>query len=228
MTFGNISDGLTPMQIFFEADLVVQSVIALLVLASAYSWSVIIARTVVIAIERRRIDAVGNVLTSVETLDELRELAVAGNGRVHDILLSLAQEWKWSNEHASRDYDNIRQRLASVSELTIEHEYARLAGNSAWLATIGNAAPFFGLLGTVWGIMNSFIGISQTQDTSLVVVAPGMAEALFATAVGLFCAIPASMGYNRIVQALAATDQAWRSTAGRVEVAISRHYGIIR
>jgi biopolymer transport protein TolQ len=228
MTIGRISSGMTPLQIFFEADLVVQSVIILLVLASAYSWSVIIARTLAIAIERRMIRTVGKLLRSVETIEELRELAASGDGRVHEILHSLAQEWKWSNQHASRDYENIRERLASASELTIEREYAQLAGNSNWLATIGNTAPFFGLLGTVWGIMNSFIGISQAQDTSLAVVAPGMAEALFATAVGLFCAIPASMGYNRIVQALAATDQEWRATAGRVEVAISRQYGIIR
>jgi biopolymer transport protein ExbB/TolQ len=228
MNIGNISSGMTPLQIFLDADLVVQSVIILLVVASAYSWSVIFARAVAIAIERRKIRAVGKVLSSVETIDELRELAVAGDGKVHDILHSMSQEWKWSNEHASRDYDDVRERLASVSELTIEREYTRLAGNSAWLATIGNSAPFFGLLGTVWGIMNSFIGISQAQDTSLAVVAPGMAEALFATAVGLFCAIPASIGYNRIVQALAATDQEWRATAGRVEVTISRQYGVIR
>jgi biopolymer transport protein ExbB/TolQ len=228
MTMGSISSRTTPLQIFVESDVVVQSVIVLLLAASAYSWGIIIARFLAIAIERRKIALVRSALTMVEKLDDLRELATAGDGRVHSILRSLAGEWKWSSEHASRDYDDVRMRLVSVAEMSLERQYLRLAGNSAWLATIGNAAPFFGLLGTVWGIMNSFIAISQAQDTSLATVAPGMAEALFATAVGLFCAIPASIGYNRIIQTLGRTDQEWRSVIGRVEIAISRHYGIIR
>lgn len=228
MTLGGASYTMTPLQIFMDADLVVQTVILLLLLASVYSWSVILSRFLAIALERRKIKAVAQALRSIEKLDELRELAGNGSGKVHYILHSLAREWKWSTEHSGRNYEDVRQRLASISEISVERQYARLAGNSAWLATIGNSAPFFGLLGTVWGIMNSFIAIGQAQDTSLATVAPGMAEALFATAVGLFCAIPASMGYNRIVQALAKTDQEWRAVIGRVEVAISRHYGRIR
>lgn len=228
MNMASAYSNITPLAIFQEADLVVQSVIVLLLIASIYSWSIIVSRIVAIEIERRKIAAVRAALSSVEKLEELRELAGSGVGRVHSILRSVAGEWKWSTEHASRDYEDIRQRLASVSEMSLERQYVRLAGNSASLATIGNSAPFFGLFGTVWGIMNSFIAIGQTQDTSLATVAPGMAEALFATAIGLFCAIPASIGYNRIVQALAKTDREWRAIAGRVEVAISRHYGIIR
>jgi biopolymer transport protein ExbB/TolQ len=203
-------------------------VILLLLAASVGSWGIIIGRFLAIALERRKIAEVRSSLTMVEKLEDLRELAAAGDGRVHSILRSLAGEWKWSSQHASRDYEDVRLRLVSVAEMSVEHQYARLAGNSAWLATIGNSAPFFGLFGTVWGIMHSFIAISQAQDTSLATVAPGMAEALFSTAVGLFCAIPASMGYNRIVQTLGKTDQEWRAVIGRTEVAISRHYGIIR
>ncbi len=224
----NESQAVTPVQIFFDADLVVQSVIFVLVLASAYSWSVIIGRSIAILLERRKIRAVVKGLASIENLNELREVASAGDGMIHGILQSIATEWKWSSRHAGRDYGDIRHRLSSVANLVIEQEYAQLAANSAWLATIGNSAPFLGLFGTVWGIMNSFIGISQAQNTSLVVVAPGMAEALFATAAALLCAIPASIGYNRIVQALALTDQEWRAAVGRIEIAISRHYNIIR
>lgn len=228
MSFENITSSNSPLKIFFEADFFIQFVILLLVFASLYSWSVIFARMAAIAIERQKIRTVVKILGSVETLDELRELAASGNGKIHEILHSLANEWKWSSKHAGRDYGDIRLRLAAVSELISDHQYTQLAGNSAWLATIGNSAPYFGLLGTVWGIMDSLLAISMTQTASLSVVAPGMAEALFATAVALLCAIPASIGYNRIVQALATTDQEWRAAASRVEVAISRHYAIIR
>ena len=228
MIMGSSSSNTTPLLIFLEADLVVQSVIVLLLVASAYSWGIIIARNLAIGLERRKVAVVGEALISVEKLEELHELANAGDGKIHNILRSLAREWKWSSEHASRDYDDVRLRLVSAAGMAADRQYVHLAGNSAWLATIGNSAPFVGLFGTVWGIMNSFIAISQAQDTSLTTVAPGMAEALIVTAVGLFCAIPASVGYNRIVHLLGDTDQEWRSIIGRVEIAISRHYGIIR
>jgi biopolymer transport protein TolQ len=228
MSMESISSGTTPLQIFIAADAVVQTIILLLLFASAYSWAIIIARGIAIALEQRKIRNVSNVLSSIERLDEFRELARSGNGHIHAIMRAMAQEWKWCADHATRDYEKIRPRLASASEMSLERQYIKLSGNFAWLATIGNSAPFFGLLGTVWGIMNSFIAIGQTQNTSLAVVAPGMAEALFATAVGLFCAIPASIGYNRLAQALSKTDQDWRVIASRVEVAISRQYGIIR
>lgn len=228
MSIQAISPNTTPVQIFLAADPVVQTIILLLMFASAYSWAIIISHFITIVLEQRKIRNVANVLSSIERLDELRELARAGNGNIHAIMRAMAQEWKWCSDHATRDYEKIRPRLASASEMALERQYVKLSGNFAWLATIGNSAPFFGLLGTVWGIMNSFIAIGQTQNTSLSVVAPGMAEALFATAVGLFCAIPASMGYNRIAQALSKTDQDWRVIASRIEVAISRQYGTIR
>ncbi|WP_330221240.1 MotA/TolQ/ExbB proton channel family protein [Erythrobacter aurantius] len=225
---GSNSEQLTPLEVFLGADWVVQSVMSLLLVASIFSWGVIISRTIAIVIERQKILKVKKALDEVKKFDELRELANNGNGKVHTILHALAREWKWSNENTSRSYTEMRQRLVTVSELALERQYVRLSNNSGWLATIGNSAPFVGLFGTVWGIMNSFIAIGQTQDTSLTTVAPGMAEALFATAIGLFCAIPASMGYNRILQALARTEHEWRAIVARVDVAISRHYAIIR
>lgn len=92
------------------------------------------------------------------------------------------------------------------------------------LATIGSTAPFVGLFGTVWGIMHSFISIGQSQDTSLAVVAPGIAEALMATAIGLFCAIPAVIGYNRLMQSVGQLEIEWRSAASSIEVAVSRQF----
>jgi biopolymer transport protein TolQ len=223
-----VATSANPIHIFMNADIVVQSVITFLIFASVCSWSIIIARVMKIGKERRQIRAVAKRVASVSMLGDLEELAQAGEGRVHKILKALAREWKWSADHAGRDYHDIRQRLASQAEIAIDRHYADLASTTNWLATIGNTAPFLGLFGTVWGIMNSFIAIGQAQDTSLAVVAPGMAEALFATAVGLFCAIPASIGYNCIVDSLGRTSQEWRRIAGRVEVRISRSYGIVR
>jgi len=228
MFVGSTASKMTPMQIFLDADLVVQLVILLLLSASAYSWAIIFARFTAISSERRKVKAVSKALRTLEKIDELRELANAGDGKINNILRSITREWKWSTDHAGRNYDEVRQRLMSAADMSAERQYVRLAANAAWLATIGNSAPFFGLFGTVWGIMNSFIAIGEAQDTSLATVAPGMAEALFATAIGLFCAIPASIGYNRIVQSLAETEQEWRAVIGRVEIAISRHYGYIR
>lgn len=219
---------LTPVQIFLDADYLVKSVIVLLIAASVFSWSIMIARRVEIGIERRKLRSVTKILTEIGTLDELRELTDEGDGRVHRILRAMASEWHWSIRNAGFDYNRVRQRLGSAVEQAISTQYRALTGRSPWLATIGSAAPFVGLFGTVWGIMNSFIAISQTQDTSLAVVAPGMAEALFATAVGLFCAIPASVGYNRLTQGITAIDQEWRSIASQIEIAISRSYGTTR
>ena len=218
----------TLLQIFMDADVIVKSVIVLLFAASIFSWALIISRCVSIFSEKRQALAVRQALDGVETLSDVKDLADGKQGRVGRIVKSLATECAWSDDSEQRDYAMVRQRLASVLELRIAHEYKQLAGRSAWLATIGSSAPFIGLFGTVWGIMNSFIAISLAQETSLAVVAPGMAEALLATAVGLFCAIPASIGYNRIVQGLSEVDQEWRAIGSQLEVTISRHHSTSR
>lgn len=224
---GSASDA-TLLQIFMDADVIVKSVMILLIAASIFSWAVIISRGTSIFLEKRRASVVRQALVGVATRADLKDLTDGGEGRVNRIVDAVASEWTWSDDSAQRDYAMVRQRLASVLELSIATENQQLAGKSAWLATIGSSAPFIGLFGTVFGIMNSFIAISQAQETSLAVVAPGMAEALLATAVGLFCAIPASIGYNRIVQGLAEVDQEWRSIGCQLEVAISRYHSTAR
>lgn len=224
---GNTTDA-TILGIFMDADLVVKSVMILLFAASIFSWALIISRGLSIFIEKRRISALRQDLDAIVTLNDLRELAHDAKGKVKQIVAGIVGEWSWSDERLQTDYVTVRQRLASILEMSIAREYKQLAGRTAWLATIGSSAPFIGLFGTVWGIMNSFIAISQTQETSLAVVAPGMAEALLATAVGLFCAIPASIGYNRIVQGLSEIDNEWRSIGSELEVAISRNRTLSR
>lgn len=215
----------TLIRIFFDADVVVQSVMLLLFLASLLSWYLIISRGYRVFAEARSSVKVREMVMFAETKEDLQSLADEKIGAAANRIVSaVVAEWTWSDQNFVRDYPVIRQRLASVLEVSISKEYRNLAGKSAWLATIGNSAPFVGLFGTVWGIMNSFIAISQTQNTSLAVVAPGMAEALLATGVGLFCAIPASIGYNRILQGLSDLEQEWRNLVGEVEVKISRRH----
>lgn len=220
----------SPIQIFLNADWLVQAIIIILLVASVLSWSLIINRTWQIARERRHVRKARQGLASVGTPDELRmlleqQVIEEQSGRITAILSAIDAEWRWSSNKARSGYEQMRERILSVAEIAVASEGRQLAGRTAWLATIGATAPFVGLFGTVWGIMASFMAIAQTQDTSLAVVAPGIAEALLATAVGLFCAIPAVVGYNRLQQGIAEIDAEWRSTAGLLEVAISRHFG---
>jgi len=224
VTFNWLASPSSPFHIFLQADRLVQAIIVMLMLASVVSWSIIIGRAWALSLERHRAVSVKRLLTSIGTQDELRNLSDGAEGRIMRILGAIEVEWRWSSENLVRDYEQVRERVVSIAEMAIQREGRSLAGRTGWLATLGTSAPFIGLFGTVWGIMGSFLAIGQSQDTSLAVVAPGIAEALLATAVGLFCAIPASIGYNRLVQALAAVDAEWRSIAGLLEVAISRHF----
>ena len=212
------------LDIFLSADWLVQSIILLLVFASFVSWSLIINRAWAIQHERRIARNARRALASVGTQGQLHQLIAQESGQVVPILSAIDAEWRWSSENARSDYDQARERILSVAEMAVAREGRRLAGRTAWLATIGATAPFVGLLGTVWGIMRSFLAIGASQDTSLAVVAPGIAEALLATAVGLFCAIPAVIGYNRLQQGVSEVDAEWRATAGKLEVVISRHF----
>jgi biopolymer transport protein ExbB/TolQ len=214
----------SPLHIFISADWLVQSIIILLLLASIASWALIINRGWAIRRELRYVRNARRTLTSVGTRDQLHQLIDQEKGQIVPILSAIEAEWRWSSENPQQSYDQARDRILSVAEMTVAREGRRLAGRTGWLATIGSTAPFIGLFGTVWGIMRSFLAIGMSQDTSLAVVAPGIAEALLATAIGLFCAIPAVIGFNRLQQGIAEVDAEWRSTGGLLEVAISRHF----
>lgn len=215
----------SPIHIFLDADWLVQAIIAFLLLASIASWSLIINRGWTIVRERRHVRNVRRVLGSVATRSELHQLIQQERGQIIPILGAIDTEWRWSSENLLHPYDQTRERIIAIAEMAVSREVRQLAGRTTWLATVGATAPFVGLFGTVWGIMASFLAIGQTHDTSLAVVAPGIAEALLATAAGLFCAIPAVIGYNRLQQGIADVDAEWRSTAGLLELAISRQSG---
>lgn len=210
--------------IFQNADIVVQIVIVSLLLASVVSWAIIIARAWAILGERKKLAALAAKISDVGTVPALHQAVDGVDCGMTRVLLAVGDEWNWSAETSKSGYDQVRARILTVIDLAIAREAARVAGQTSWLATVGSISPFVGLFGTVWGIMASFIAIGQSQDTSLAVVAPGIAEALMATAIGLFCAIPAVIGYNRLLSGLASLDTGWRMVAGQLEVLISRQF----
>jgi biopolymer transport protein ExbB len=185
---------LSPWGMYINADPVVKAVLIGLALASLVTWTVWLAKTIEIVICRRRVRAALDVLASVRSTSEGVERLAATKGEVRQFLDAAVTELKLSAGSIERD--GIKERIASRLE-RIEAAYGRrLLRGTGILATIGSTAPFVGLFGTVWGIMNSFIGISKSQTTNLAVVAPGIAEALLATAFGLAAAIPAVVIYN--------------------------------
>jgi biopolymer transport protein ExbB len=185
---------LSPWGMYINADPVVKAVLIGLALASLVTWTVWLAKTIEIVICKRRVRAALNILASVRSTMEGVERLAATQGEVRQFLDAAVTELKLSAGSIERD--GIKERIASRLE-RIEAAYGRrLLRGTGVLATIGSTAPFVGLFGTVWGIMNSFIGISKSQTTNLAVVAPGIAEALLATAFGLAAAIPAVVIYN--------------------------------
>jgi biopolymer transport protein ExbB len=194
----NLPRDLSPWSMFVSADIVVQSVMVGLAFASVVTWTVWLAKSIELWIARRRVRA------ALAAIGEERSLAGATarvgsrRGIVAAFIAAAAQELLLSSDVAERA--GIKERVASRLA-RLEAAAARdMNKGTGLLATIGSTAPFVGLFGTVWGIMNSFIGISKAHTTNLAVVAPGIAEALLATAIGLFAAIPAVIIYNQFAR----------------------------
>jgi biopolymer transport protein ExbB len=189
----DLPQDLSPWGMFESADLVVKTVIVGLALASLVTWTVWLAKTLELRSARgevrRDLRALNNALTLAQAHDELRD----GQGPVSQLMRAAAQEIRLS---ANLRADGLKERIALQLERIEMAVSRRISRGTGVLATIGSTAPFVGLFGTVWGIMNSFIGISNAHTTNLAVVAPGIAQALLATAFGLAAAIPAVMIYN--------------------------------
>jgi biopolymer transport protein ExbB len=199
---------------------VVKAVLIGLAFASVVTWTVWLAKTIEIMLAKRRVRAALEILAGVRsTLDGVAGLAGA-KGEVRHFLDAAVEELKLSAGSGERE--GIKERVASRLE-RLEANYGRrmLRGTSV-LATIGATAPFVGLFGTVWGIMNSFIGISKSQTTNLAVVAPGIAEALLATAFGLVAAIPAVVIYNVFARSTAGYRALLGDAAAEVLRLVSR------
>jgi biopolymer transport protein ExbB len=191
---------LSPWAMFASADVVVQSAMVGLVFASLVTWTVGLAKSVELVIARRRMGAALAAIGDERSLAAASERVAARRGVVPAFLAAARQELRLSSDTQERQ--GIKDRVASrLSRL--EAAAARdMNRGTGLLATIGSTAPFVGLFGTVWGIMNSFIGISKAQTTNLAVVAPGIEEALLATAIGLAAAIPAVIVYNQFARSI--------------------------
>ena len=211
---------LDPVKLFLDADIVVQLVMAGLVLASIWVWAIIISFSLRMASVNRRSAAYEEDFWDSGDLDSIKSTkADVPSARVAAAGLN---EWKRSVAAKVKDRDGLRQRLAGAMDSAVANEADRLANRLNFLATVGSVAPFVGLFGTVWGIMNSFFQIGQQQNSSLAVVAPGISEALFATAIGLFAAIPAVIAYNRFSHRVNAFEARLQRFADRFHANLSR------
>lgn len=192
---------------FWEAHLVVKLVMIGLVLASVWSWAIIINKYMLFSRVERGMDRFDDTFWSGNSLEELfQTLSARPTTANASLFVAAMREWKRSFSSAG-SFMGLQARLEKVLDVSIAREVERLESQLLVLASVASAAPFVGLFGTVWGIMSSFRSIAASKNTSLAVVAPGIAEALFATALGLFAAIPALIFYN-ILQGRVARSQA--------------------
>lgn len=185
--------------LFMQADIIVKLVMIGLLLASVWVWAIIIDKTILYSRMRKQLDRFEKTFWSGQSLEELyRSLSGRTPQGMAAVFVAAMREWKRSFEAGARSQFGLQSRIDKVLDVTIAREVGRLESRLLVLATVGSAGPFVGLFGTVWGIMNSFQSIAASNNTSLAVVAPGIAEALFATALGLLAAIPAVIAYNKL------------------------------
>ncbi len=211
-----------PVQLFLDADIVVQVVMAGLLLASVMVWSIVIALSARYRRVRKRNEQFENAFWQAENYDSFMKAYSGQDVPLARVTGAAMTEWRRSTKGGIADRDGLRQRLAQAMDGQIAEEIDNLSSWLGFLATVGSVAPFIGLFGTVWGIMNSFFQIGAQQNTSLDVVAPGISEALFATAIGLFAAIPAVIAYNRFGQGLDRLEAGMRRFADRFYANLSR------
>ena len=199
---GSVVHDLSVWGLFLQADVVVKLVMIILVLASFWCWAIIFEK--IMRMRRLRVQAEefeesfwsgGSLENLYDRIDNRPKEPMAS------VFTAAMREWRRSAAKGLSETSqkaSLAQRIDRVMQVTMGREIEALERNMTFLATVGSTAPFVGLFGTVWGIMNSFQAIAQSKDTSLAVVAPGIAEALFATALGLVAAIPAVVAYNKI------------------------------
>ncbi|MCW5713685.1 MAG: protein TolQ [Bauldia sp.] len=185
--------------LFGQAHIVVKIVILGLVAASVWCWAIIVDKTLLYRRTNAAMDRFEKVFWSGQSLEDLfRSLQGRTTTTMAAVFVAAMREWKRSFEAGAKSPIGLQIRIDKVIDVTISREEERLERRLLFLATTGSAGPFVGLFGTVWGIMTSFQAIAATSNTSLAVVAPGIAEALLATALGLLAAIPAVVAFNKL------------------------------
>ena len=223
---GSVSGDLSIWSLFLQADIVVQIVMVLLIAASFWCWAVIFEKV----LRMRRLDRQAGYFEerfwSGGSLDDLYEdIGQRPEDPMSAIFVAAMREWRRSTERGVPVEDSrltLAGRIDRVMEIALGRELHHLERYMTFLASVGATAPFIGLFGTVWGIMNSFQAIALTKNTSLAVVAPGIAEALFATALGLIAAIPAVIGYNKLNNDISRYAARLESFSGEFSAILSR------
>jgi len=197
------SSSFSVVTVFLRADIVVQAVMVLLLVASLWSWTIIVNKWLAFGTLKRRATKFEKIFWSGQSLDELyQQFAAKADHPMAATFVAALREWRRAFEGgAPREalVPGIKDRIEKAMSVTILRETDGLERQLGFLATVGSTAPFVGLFGTVWGIMNTFSAIGVAHNATLATVAPGMSEALFSTALGLLAAIPAVIFYNRFV-----------------------------
>ena len=216
--------GYSLLHLFWQAHIVVKIVMLGLIGASVGCWAIIFEKFFVIARARRATDQFEHLFWSGQSLEDLYLTVGAHSSQsMAALFIAAMREWKRSQESAIRaGFHGVQQRIEKVMDVQLQREMARLESRLLFLATVGSTAPFIGLFGTVWGIMNSFRAIALSKNTNLAVVAPGLAEALFATGLGLLAAIPAVIFYNKFASDIGKIGARLENFADEFSAIISR------
>ncbi|RED17277.1 protein TolQ [Parasphingopyxis lamellibrachiae] len=193
---------MNPMTLFLQADIVVKIVMVGLLLASIWTWAIIVSHGRKIGQMRKKSERFERDFWRADDIDRFYDARGGEEVPAARVFSAGLSEWRRSTKNGTIDRPGTRQRLATAMGAAVASEMDKLTDRLNILATVGSVAPFVGLFGTVWGIMRAFTDIAGQASTSLDVVAPGIAEALFATALGLFAAIPAVIAYNRLTHGL--------------------------
>lgn len=211
---------LSPWGMYKNADIVVKIVMIGLAIASIITWTIWIAKGFELMGAKRRLRGEIAQLKKSTTLKEASEVSKKEGTLAHTLVHDALEEMRLSAN--AREKEGIKERVSFRLERLVHASGRTMSSGTGVLATIGSTAPFVGLFGTVWGIMNSFIGIAKTQTTNLAVVAPGIAEALLATALGLVAAIPAVVIYNVFARSIAGYKAQVSDASAQVLLLVSR------
>jgi biopolymer transport protein TolQ len=209
--------------LFLQAHWIVKAVMLGLLGCSVWVWAIAIEKVLLYARTKRAMDRFEQAFWSGQSIEELyRALAAKPTQSMAACFVAAMREWKRSFESQARSFAGLQMRIEKVMNVSIAREIERLESRLLVLATVGSAGPFVGLFGTVWGIMSSFQSIAASKNTSLAVVAPGIAEALFATAIGLIAAIPATIFYNKFISEVNRQAQRLEGFADEFSAILSR------
>ncbi|MPY71511.1 MAG: protein TolQ [Alphaproteobacteria bacterium] len=225
---GSVSTDLSVWGLFLQADWIVKTVMIALLLASFWCWAIIFEKILRLRRLRAQAQDFEDSFWSGGSLEDLYDrLDSRPTDPMSSIFIAAMREWRRSASKGLSEASTkagLSQRIDRVMSITLGREMDHLERYMTFLASVGSTAPFIGLFGTVWGIMNSFQAIAVSKDTSLAVVAPGIAEALFATALGLVAAIPAVVAYNKISADLGRYAARLEAFAGEFSAILSRQF----